>query len=69
MTAVCNPSDWAETLEVLCRQAAYVMKDMDPAASLDDPVACEAMLNECRRLDGAMGDTVEKSSIRRTPLW
>ena len=50
-------------------QAAYVMKDVDPAASLDDPVAREAMLNKYRRLDGAMGDTVELSSPRRTPLW
>ncbi len=39
------------------------MKDVGPAASLDDPVACEAVLGEHRRLDGALGGAVELSSI------
>ncbi len=52
-----------DTLEALVGQAVYVMKDMDPAASLDVTAACEAMLEEYRSLDGAMGDTVELSSL------
>ncbi len=49
MAAVCYKADEAEVQEVLGRQAAYVIKDCDPATSLNAPVACEAMLNECRR--------------------
>ena len=36
VAAVCDPGAQVETLEVLGGQAAYVVKDMDPAASLGD---------------------------------
>ena len=63
IAAVCYKGDQAEILEVLGRQAAHVVKDCDPATSLNNPVACEAMLSEYRRLDKALDVTVELSSI------
>jgi hypothetical protein len=52
-----------EVEEILGRQAAFVMKDLDPAAALGDKVATAEMLNEYRRLDSAMDETVELESI------
>ncbi len=40
-----------------------MIRDMDPAASLGDTAAREAMLSEYRRLDAATADTVELASL------
>ncbi len=63
IAAVGDPGDRAETLEALGEQATYVTKDMDPAASLDDAAAREAMFSEYRRLDAAVVDTAEVASL------
>ena len=52
-----------EVLEVMGRQAAYIVKDLDPMEALADPTAVEAMRLEYGRLEAAMGEVVDLDSL------
>jgi hypothetical protein len=52
-----------EVLEVMGRQAAYIVKDLDPMEALADPTAVEAMRLEYGRLESAMGEVVDLDSL------